>query len=182
MSLWCVPPFLSLLFVSDDCPLLGWRVSDVGGGSVANGTPSTLARIPLRWMIRECFKTKTGIMFHTDGLREIGLDPARLYPAVLPRPPALPVGSAKICRMPSDAEAAAAVAAATAAASAAAAGAQGVAGGPEGPMVEEVFELKDALSPVYDQLALAPAWWILEVLVMKYRYQKKDNTWSHTWG
>lgn len=32
---------------------------DVGGGSVPNDTPHSLARIPLRWMIRECFLAKT---------------------------------------------------------------------------------------------------------------------------
>lgn len=32
---------------------------DVGGGSVPNDTPHSLARIPLRWMVRECFLAKT---------------------------------------------------------------------------------------------------------------------------
>ena len=36
---------------------------DVGGGSVKNGQPHALARIPLRWMIRECFRCHTGIIF-----------------------------------------------------------------------------------------------------------------------
>jgi len=65
---------------------------DVGGGSVANGTRHSLARIPLRWMIRECFRTKTGIIFDAHMLKhEVGLDvgpdfdslldvPARLKP------------------------------------------------------------------------------------------------------
>jgi hypothetical protein len=36
---------------------------DVGGGSVLNGTRHSLARIPLRWMIREIFKADVGIIF-----------------------------------------------------------------------------------------------------------------------
>ena len=36
---------------------------DTGGGSVRNGTRHTLARIPLRWMIRQCFLANTGIQF-----------------------------------------------------------------------------------------------------------------------
>lgn len=61
---------------------------DVGGGSVRNGTRNSLARIPLRWMIRECFKTKTGIIFDRDMLKDlIGIDADTLYPEVLPRPP-----------------------------------------------------------------------------------------------
>lgn len=54
---------------------------DVGGGSVPDDTLHSLARIPLRWMIRECFRTRTGIRFHGELLKEIGLDPARLWPA-----------------------------------------------------------------------------------------------------
>ncbi|PSR73063.1 hypothetical protein PHLCEN_2v11085 [Hermanssonia centrifuga] len=59
---------------------------DVGGGSVPNNTPHNLARIPLRWMIRQCFLAKTGIRFHTSLFPNVGLDPATLYPDVKPRP------------------------------------------------------------------------------------------------
>ncbi|THV02015.1 hypothetical protein K435DRAFT_367663 [Dendrothele bispora CBS 962.96] len=62
---------------------------DVGGGSVSNGTKPNLANIPFRWMIRECFKTNTGIVFNSKGLREYGIDPASLYPMVQTRPEAL---------------------------------------------------------------------------------------------
>lgn len=47
---------------------------DVGGGSVLNDTPHALARIPLRWMIRECFKCNTGIVFDAVMLQQIGLN------------------------------------------------------------------------------------------------------------
>ncbi|KAI8981357.1 hypothetical protein BD414DRAFT_443685 [Trametes punicea] len=57
---------------------------DVGGGSVSDDTPHTLARIPLRWMIRECFRTNTGIRFHGELLKRIGLDPATLWPVPEP--------------------------------------------------------------------------------------------------
>ncbi|KAJ3481411.1 hypothetical protein NLJ89_g12215 [Agrocybe chaxingu] len=42
-------------------------------------------------MVHECFKCNTGIMFNSDALRDIGLDPSTLYPYVAPRPPPLPV-------------------------------------------------------------------------------------------
>ncbi|KAJ6479746.1 hypothetical protein C8R45DRAFT_1216250 [Mycena sanguinolenta] len=58
---------------------------DVGGGSVLNGTTNALSRIPLRWMIRECFVTKTGILFKAVKLRTAGLEPATLYPEVTER-------------------------------------------------------------------------------------------------
>ena len=50
------------------------RWTDVGGGSVKNDTPNALARIPLRWIIRECFKCKTGIIFDAVMLQQIGLN------------------------------------------------------------------------------------------------------------
>ncbi|KAJ7863347.1 hypothetical protein B0H14DRAFT_2280318, partial [Mycena olivaceomarginata] len=63
----------------------------VGGGSVRNDTRYSLARIPLWWMIRECFKADTGIIFDAQRLQELGLDPATLHPFVMPHPPSLPV-------------------------------------------------------------------------------------------
>ena len=59
--------------------------ADIGGGSVANDTPHSLARIPLRWMIRQCFLAKTGIQFEAEKLRDIGLAPETLYPRVIQR-------------------------------------------------------------------------------------------------
>jgi len=123
-------------------------------------------------MIRECFKREAGIIFQTEGLRAIGLNPASLYLVVLPRPAALsPPPTAKIQRIPD---------------------------GPPPPvpegeyedllnlnqqgMTEEELDLADALSPEYDQLALRKFWWLGEVLPMKHRYQKTDNSWTWTWG
>ncbi|GAB1522206.1 hypothetical protein RhiTH_005318 [Rhizoctonia solani] len=61
--------------------------TDVGGGSVKNGERYSLARISLRWMIRQCFKCNTGILFHSNLLEDVGLSPETLWPNVLPRPP-----------------------------------------------------------------------------------------------
>ena len=54
---------MTLIFVS----------TDVGGGAVGNNERYSLARIPLRWMIRECFNCDTGIVFDAHMLREVGL-------------------------------------------------------------------------------------------------------------
>lgn len=56
---------------------------------VLNGTRPNLAHIPLRWMVRECFKSNSGIIFYTEKLAAIGLDPRGIYPEVKPRPPAI---------------------------------------------------------------------------------------------
>lgn len=137
---------------------------DVGGGSVENGTPHTLARITLRWMIRECFKMETGIQFITEGIRGVGLDPTALYPYVQKRPPALSSKGLQIQHIPSPATLKL----------------QNFAGMEnlvEVHMSEEEHELRDAMSPIYDQLSLAWFWWILELFPIKQRFQKGDSSW-----
>ncbi|TCD61534.1 hypothetical protein EIP91_008278 [Steccherinum ochraceum] len=47
--------------------------TDVGGGSVKNDTPHALARIPLRWMVRQCFECNTGLIFDAVMLQQIGM-------------------------------------------------------------------------------------------------------------
>jgi hypothetical protein len=65
--------------VSGSTPnLISEPSQDVGGGSVKNGTPHSLARIPLRWMIRECFRANTGIQFYRESLKRVGLNPDTL--------------------------------------------------------------------------------------------------------
>src|SRR3979490_1125552 len=68
-------------------PILLFLFLDVGGGSVGNESRNNLARIPLRWMIRQCFKANTGIRFHSPLLAALRIDPNTLYPAVLTSPP-----------------------------------------------------------------------------------------------
>lgn len=147
---------------------------------MSNKTRHSLARISLRWMVRECFKANTGILFHSDKLRELGLDPTTLYPYVLPRPPPLPVKDHKIPDPPAT---------------------------PipikihkylrkkHHPVVhqklldstlpflgtEEEEEVRDAVSPKYDQLQIKKGWWTLEYLPMKLRYQRSNDEWVTEW-
>lgn len=121
-------------------------------------------------MVRECFKTHSGILFHIDGLKKIGLDPAALYPVVLPRPPALSLDHSspetslvqtvpKVAPPPvyDDEEEAL------------------ISGERES---EELLDLKDSLAPIYDQLSLAWFWWLLEFIPFKNRFQdSKTNKW-----
>lgn len=152
---------------------------DVGGGSVSNKTRHSLARIPLRWMIRECFKANTGIMFETESLKEIGLDPSTLYPFVTPRPPPLPVKQEehKIRKPPADPIPVRLHATLTKKRPAEV-HAQHVAAAPV-PFLgsEEEEELMDALAPAYDQLKMRKFWWLLEIMPLHLRYQRGNNEW-----
>ena len=141
-----------------------------------NGTRNSLARISLRWMIRQCFLANTGIMFHRSMFKQIGMDPATLYPHVEQRPPAIfqtppprsPPGtpdSLKAYSVPSP---------------------QVIKGDPTivaysdgGTFVsEEQEDLADALCPIYDQLALNLWWWILEIIPQKLHFQRDDDRWD----
>ncbi|KAJ8096302.1 hypothetical protein PM082_011457 [Marasmius tenuissimus] len=154
---------------------------DVGGGSVTNDTKTNLARIPLRWMIRECFKTDTGIMFHSDLLEELGLDPNSLYPEVLPRPPALPITPQhRIQRIPTSSSALQSTK--DMALQNYSAGDVNATAVVTRRQTEEELELADALSPIYDQLSLKWFWWILELFPIRMRYQRGDNSWARYFG
>ncbi|KAG2141098.1 hypothetical protein DEU56DRAFT_900780 [Suillus clintonianus] len=146
---------------------------DVGGGSVKNGTRNSLARIPLRWMIRQLFKLNIGILFHRSMFPKIGMDPGTLYPFAkrppaifqLPTvlsPPGTPNSTIKALTLPPP---------------------KVVTDDPAmivysdgGKFVsEELEDLADATSPMYDQLRLARVWWVLEVIPQLLHYQKDDD-------
>ncbi|KIK60798.1 hypothetical protein GYMLUDRAFT_225554 [Collybiopsis luxurians FD-317 M1] len=141
---------------------------DVGGGAVKNKTRNALSRIPLRWMIRECFKTKTGILFHREMLKKVGLDPDTLWPQVRQRP--LAITAVSRSRAASEA-------------SGSAVSSPVAINSPLGLyqshfltdfMNEEDEDVKDALSGINDMLKVSPGWWILEVLPQKIKHLKAD--------
>ena len=153
MSLWWDFSCLCFLVpsVTSDC-------TDIGDGSVETGSAS-LSRIPLRWMVRECFRANTGILFLSHTLSGIGLDPKTLFPHVLPRPPPLSTihqeSTAYTMAGPSRIEEPA------------------VKENP--PLSEEVIERSDALSPIHDKLKSRRIWWILELMPFRRWFQSEDS-------
>lgn len=134
---------------------------DVGGGAVTNGTRNALSRIPLRWMIRQCFLANTGIMFHGQRLKEIGLDSDSLYPHVRVRPPPITIDKLEKSKVESQIR-----------------GTLTLVKPADAQFTEEEEDLADALSPIHDQLDVSRSWWILEILPMKQRIQQKDGAWK----
>ena|SRR5277367_1191830 len=124
-------------------------------------------------MIREMFKTNSGIMFDSARLKAIGLDPATLYPTVLPRPPPITPssGHTHVAQpLPSSWW-------------------TWLFKSPELPPhtapstdigTEEEEDIKDAHSPKFDQLVLSMPWWTLEFVPLRHRYQTNDSKW-HSW-
>lgn len=162
------------------------------------------ARIPLRWMVRECFRAETGLIFDMDMLRdELGMDVDFERKQVLEAPPRAEPGPLDIVQSLTAEQAArhVLVAAATDIAKFmiyplqlawwlvgspfrnwfvhAKNQAKGLKQdkGPRTPFKGEAHEeLKDALSPMYDQLELSRPWWILELLPLKRKKQKAVYT------
>ncbi|KAL0575790.1 hypothetical protein V5O48_006188 [Marasmius crinis-equi] len=136
---------------------------DVGGGAVPNNTRHSLARIPLRWMIRQCFLLNTGISFHREMLKCVGMDPATLYPHVEPRPPAQSAAGALHKRQDSAMTQDSRLSFWT-----------------DDFVSEEDEDRQDALALIYDRLSKKQTcyWWFLEVLPHRSRFQQDDDTWN----
>ncbi|KAF7375712.1 hypothetical protein MSAN_00460700 [Mycena sanguinolenta] len=149
---------------------------DVGGGSVLNGTRPNLAHISLRWMIRECFKADTGIVFSSIELEKLGIQPSHLYPHVRARPKvsAVTPGSLTIQAIEAPGWWPKWSKSSTS----------------ETPkeldspnMSEEALDARDALAPIYDQLALKSwMWQAMESLYTKKSvYDAATQTFSDVW-
>jgi hypothetical protein len=114
-------------------------------------------------MIRQCFLLKTGILFHRDLLKVVGLDPDNLHPVVKPRPPPvteLSVAPRREYKMLDP-------------------------GGTSIALVdtsdfisEEEEDLADARSPINDMLKIGKTWWLLEYIPQNMRYQHDDDSWT----
>ncbi|THV02057.1 hypothetical protein K435DRAFT_792855 [Dendrothele bispora CBS 962.96] len=150
---------------------------DVGGGSVGDQSKDDLANISLRWMIRECFKAKTGIIFDSDALEAVGLKPTGLYPEVKPRPAALPPNQKSAVQNPAPKS-------------------QGWFSGwfstkkptespvkQKDPRTEEERDLGDALAPFYRPSTTGSMFWgLMEVIPMKkWNSIKRESTRTANW-
>ena len=111
-------------------------------------------------MVRQCFLVNTGIQFYYDSFKNIGLDPNSLFPIVTQRPVALKPSADTVAEIKASARSAKPTDAITDEAQAAPTAASTF-------KSEEDEELVDALCPIYDQLKLAKAWWILEILPLR---------------
>ena len=174
--------------------------ADVGGGAVPNGERHMLSRIPLRWMIRQCFECNTGILFGTAALAEAGIDVPTLWPVYkMPKKPvvgpspdlfeqyeagALPPLRRRSTALGVDRD-------------------KKVQSEGEGEkeiipnrvfkelekrrskvdlLPEHVEDHFDAMAPINDQLKQAKGWWILEFWPVKLHVLTKSEQWKKVVG
>lgn len=164
--------------------------ADVGGGAVKNEERHVLSRIPLRWMIRQCFECDTGIIFSAAGLAEIGIDvptvhpvykrpgipivgpspdmvegyEAKLLPPLRRRSTALGIHDERMERCKREVQRV-----------------ESQDGEQSGRwetefdlLPEQVEDHFDAMAPINDQLVQAKGWWVLEFWPVKVRVEKKQ--------
>ena len=116
-------------------------------------------------------------MFNSESLANIGLDLSTLHPDVTERPEALTVGPSNFIRdpprtpIPINIRARSRKKEKTPNSSK---DCEDVVG------TEEEEELKDALSPNYDQLSIAKYWWILEILPFVHVRQQDEGDWERS--
>jgi len=159
---------------------------DVGGGATPNGTRHQLSRIPLRWMIRQCFECNTGIMFYSGTLVEVGLDVPTLWPVYkTPKKPIVGPSPSLIERYSANST--------THLARRSTKSKESIITdiyhetnkhslAPE-LMPEQAEDHFDALAPINDQLAIAKSWWILELWPIKMRVlRKRPERWEKVFG
>lgn len=166
--------------------------ADIGGGAVLNDERHKLSRIPLRWMIRQCFECNTGILFGTAALAEAGIDVQAVWPVYkTPKKPI--VGPSPMMVEQYEAGALPPLRQRSTA--------LGVDRDKSRKNDAEVFRIDisneaemrrlepdclpeqvedhfDAMAPINDQLELAKGWWILEFWPVKLRVQKEDGRWE----
>ncbi|TFK69782.1 hypothetical protein BDN72DRAFT_767566 [Pluteus cervinus] len=163
--------------------LLGCH-ADIGGGSHTNKIKESLSYIPLRWMIKECFVTRTGIMFDNSYLITLGFD--------------LDILATKLSHLDIDLEAfhldSDAIAQLTAERKNRALWEDPSAPPPtytnENPMrglrpkrhavglpLKHTRDYIDGLAGIWDQLVLAKGWWALEYIPMLSAIQDEAGDW-----
>ncbi|RDL35486.1 Uncharacterized protein BP5553_07417 [Venustampulla echinocandica] len=167
--------------------------ADVGGGAVRNDERHMLSRIPLRWMIRQCFECNTGILFGTAALAETGIDVPTVWPVYIPRKKPL-VGPSPDMVEQYEAEALPPLRRRSTALGVDRELRRGSDdGGIEDHVGTDIFNQDgrrqfqidllpeqvedhfDAMAPINDQLELAKGWWALEFWPVKVRVLKKKS-------
>ncbi|GLB44632.1 putative uncharacterized alpha/beta hydrolase domain (DUF2235) [Lyophyllum shimeji] len=159
--------------------------ADVGGGSHPNYIQESLSYIPLRWMIKECLRTGTDILFDVQYLKYIGINVDKLADELKGKGfdvAALGFDSEALEQEPKGGPARSGILVPHRTTQQIPATAPNAAPHwPHAPHLSRVLHgLKtraDILAEIFDQLAMKRRWWSLEAIPMLATYQKEDGTW-----
>lgn len=124
-------------------------------------------------MVRECFRTNTGIRFHTERFKDIGLDLDTLHLHANDDSPGLVHSPQVTPQSPSPHTWTSTPHSLNGSTNTGAPGSQ-----VDVHVDEEDEETKDALCPIHDPLVHRPWWWLLEFLPIEQQKQLPDNKWK----
>ncbi|KAF8555257.1 hypothetical protein OG21DRAFT_1603016 [Imleria badia] len=147
--------------------------SDIGGGNVDDDVKVSLAQIPLRWMVEQAMQSQCGILFDSDGLARIGLTALSPSPETLPgsNGNGVPLATYNVETTPDTIDTSGSAA-------------QELQNEPNRPTpsLEAEPEHSDAIAPLFDELKINKAWWILEFLPCSYAWQDDSGKWHSLWS
>ncbi|KIK47266.1 hypothetical protein CY34DRAFT_74473 [Suillus luteus UH-Slu-Lm8-n1] len=154
--------------------------TDIGGGNVENSVKVSLAQVTLRWMVEQVILSNCGIVFDEEALERVGM-PLSSFP-ISKTPPAtedLPDKSHPILDIPN---------LGAAPVDAVSPFAEAPLPTPSSPLTDPPTtpslpnpQTCDALAPLFDQLQLQKAWWLLEILPLPFRWQDALGKWHTKW-
>ncbi|KAK0529982.1 hypothetical protein OC834_002949 [Tilletia horrida] len=155
--------------------------ADVGGGAAPNGARHALARIPLRWMIRETFACNTGILWQTERLAELSLDIHTMWPKYID--PKVPVVGPKPSSLDKYSQGSLpSLATRRASLREVEPGRLALEDNSGAILPEDEESFYDAMCDINDQLKLTKIWWILEIYPVKLFRPTKDGNWKTVTG
>lgn len=154
--------------------------SDIGGGNVKNSVKVSLAQVTLRWMVEQVILSNCGIVFDEKALERVGM-PLSSFP-ISKTPPATEDPADKSHPIPDIPRLSAApVDAVSPFAEAPLPTPSSPPTDPPATPSPQNPQTCDALAPLFDQLQLQKAWWLLEILPLPFRWQDGLGKWHTRW-
>jgi hypothetical protein len=133
------------------------------GGTVADNCRYSLSDISLRWMVKQVVLSQCGILFDHAALRRADIDISSIIVADPHQPTVKDFWKPgpRMRRSPSPVP---------------------IHEDADGDDEELWPTDQDVLTDCHDQLKLTRAWWMLEMLPMKYAWQDAQGKWHAKWG
>ncbi|KAG1766203.1 hypothetical protein EDD22DRAFT_1012012, partial [Suillus occidentalis] len=154
--------------------------TDIGGGNVENSVKVSLAQVTLRWMVEQVILSKCGIIFDEEALERVGM-PLSSFP-ISKTPPVTEDPTDKSHPIPDIPSLSAAPVDVVSPFAEAPLPTPSIP--PTDPPTTPLLpnsQTCDALAPLFDELQLQKAWWLLEILPLPFRWQDALGKWHTKW-
>ncbi|KAG1742356.1 uncharacterized protein EDB91DRAFT_1336135 [Suillus paluster] len=152
--------------------------TDIGGGNVGNSVKVSLAQTTLRWMVEQVLLSQCGIVFDEAALERVGMPLSSL--PISKTPPATENPTGKSPPMTDTTVLSAATNDTLVEEEPLPAPSSPPTDPPTTPSQPNP-ETCDALAPLFDELQLQKAWWLLEIIPLPFAWQDAHGKWHKKW-